>query len=106
MNHRFSCTMLVALLALQAVTASAFANASVGVGSATASHDCADRGECPCCPEGVTSMLACSTACAAVAAVPAMHRFVGQAGRVVAINGAVHPLSSQSYLPLHPPPIR
>jgi hypothetical protein len=110
MRHRPFRPLLAALLALQISLAPVASIAASAMGQDTRDcegmHSAPDAGaECPCCPEGATSMDACLAACA-VQAMP-----ISDVIPVLNEPGAVTPgfdpgpMASLSHLPPLPPPI-
>jgi len=110
MNRRMVAIALALLLPLQAVALSPVA-AAIG-SEAGPMQDCGSRDapspqECPCCPEGATSMTGCLTLCAvAVAALGAAVLFPSNVTPSVAPVFSAHGGYSRSDIPPNPPPIR
>jgi hypothetical protein len=102
MSRRLAFTLLSALLALQAVTTSAFA---------AAAHDCpghaTDAGSdpgCACCPDD-TSAVACEAACGGAAAPVTSALEPAAPARAHPVTGEIPPFTGRTDAPLHPPPI-
>jgi hypothetical protein len=113
MSRRAVCTVLAALLVLQSVTFVALASVAAAAVVTQVDHPPCDSAhsapdvpaECPCCPDGSTSMGTCSGTCAVQAS--AVAGFMPAVFSAKAVTPGFDPVSlpSLAHLPPLPPPI-
>jgi hypothetical protein len=104
------CLLALAQLLLSAPMVSAVAGPA---GDSVAAMPCAgdmpmdDSGECPCCPDGITNIATCLSACTASVATPVTIGLPGVASQSIAPADVAARLSGGvDDPPLKPPPIR
>ncbi|HEX6638315.1 MAG TPA: hypothetical protein VF033_11725 [Steroidobacteraceae bacterium] len=110
MDRRFLRKLMYALIAVQIIAAppvaGAFAKLMPDAHCASSMPAGVDQDSCPCCPEGVTNMVSCLSACTASAgAIPSLEI---PAPCTIILRVAVSPFlhrTAPSEPPLDPPPI-
>ncbi|HEX6638730.1 MAG TPA: hypothetical protein VF033_13815 [Steroidobacteraceae bacterium] len=110
MDHRLFRKLMYAVIAVQILAAppvaGAFAKLLPDAHCASWLPAGIDPDSCPCCPDGVTNMVSCLSACTASAA--AIPSFEYPAPCTMILRVAVSPpvqRTAPSEPPLHPPPI-